>query len=276
MRSKPENGIVRRVIWKLFTSGRPMSSAIAGLLTAATIAFLPHHGVASIFRAGIAFTLITMAGFIWNDVHDRDKDRLKQVRRPITVGSVSVRQAILFSAVLCTVAVLLSPNDEIPRLILFATILALIGYSYFAYAVAPLKGVYTAGLCCTPLIYGISIGGGHPRASTLIALCIFIIGRETYLDVLDFETDHRFGLRTIPAFIGPRAAEAGGTFLMLLSIAASILFVHTLFSLACVSVALSVLSLVLFWPGVDLHTRIKWTRLPMLFGALALASASTF
>jgi len=258
--------------WHFVVSGRPLTSIIAGILSGGTLAFRPGSDIEEITRAMVAFTCITMAGFVFNDVHDREKDRVKRIQRPITRGAVSIREAVLYALFLSLFAVFITPGTTLARVTLIFTCLALIGYSYFAYWVPPLKGVYTAALCCTPLVYAVVLTRAHIPGSSYALLATFILGREACLDVLDLEVDANFGLRTLPQVLGPDLARRTGVLLMICSMAASVFIVSSPIGVAFVGASLGSMLILVFWPGVDFRTRILWSRLSMLLGAVALAS----
>jgi 4-hydroxybenzoate polyprenyltransferase len=256
----------------LYISGRPIHSGIAGFAAAVTIAFLPSATWSTVLPAACAMCCVTMAGFIVNDVYDKPKDALAFVQRPITIGVISAREAIIASGILFTVALCVTPIHERSITILLVTAVSVVVYSAFACRFPVLKGVYTAILCCAPLFYGAALGGGQFSNAVYLALVIFVTGREIYLDIRDLDGDSRFGLRTVPVLIGISAAQrlavvlmaAGGVFMLIL-VRSTVGYLAAAFSLA-------LLALILAWPGIELHRRLQLTRIPMLLGSFALAS----
>lgn len=66
--------------------------------------------VGQVVVAAIAFSLVSSAIYIINDIADREQDRLhpKKQKRPLAAGTVSVNSAAVLSAVLATTAVALA------------------------------------------------------------------------------------------------------------------------------------------------------------------------
>jgi 4-hydroxybenzoate polyprenyltransferase len=213
-----------------------------------------------------------MAGFILNDVHDRPKDALAFIQRPVTVGLISVRQAITASSFLFIIAFCVTPSHGRSTTILLITALAVTIYSIFAQRFPILKGVYTALLCCAPLSYGAAVGSGRFADTVFGALVLFICGREIYLDIRDIEGDRRFGLTTVPVFIGIPAARKVAVMLMIAGGLSILVIVRSTIGYLAAGGSLVLLGLVLTWPGIELQRRLQLTRFPMLLGAFALAS----
>jgi 4-hydroxybenzoate polyprenyltransferase len=222
--------------------------------------------------AACAMCCVTMAGFIVNDVYDKPKDALAFIQRPITVGLISSREAILGSGILFIIALCVTPVNVRSLAILCITAVSVVLYSAFACRFPVLKGVYTAFLCCAPLSYGAAVGGGQFSNTVSAALMLFITGREVYLDIRDFDGDSRFGLRTVPVIIGISVAQRLAVTLMIVGGLFTLILVRsTIGYLAAVS-SFVLLGLILAWPGIELHRRLQLTRVPMVLGSFALAS----
>ena len=260
------------LLWDIIVSGRPTTSLIAGALTGATIASIPATSWSSMLRAAVALSFVTMAGFILNDVHDRAKDVLKSERRPIAEGTLSPRAGLVASTVLIVAALLSTPTYGGSRAVVVATAAGVILYSYAAYSFPSIKGIYTACLCCAPLVYGATVGGGRFTLPTYAALMVFISGREVLLDLQDVDVDRGFGLRTIPMLVGDSAARFAGIALMVSSACAVLLLVRSSFGYLAATLSLASLCAILSWPGINAPLRLRLTRIPMLLGALALAT----
>jgi 4-hydroxybenzoate polyprenyltransferase len=213
-----------------------------------------------------------MAGFIINDVYDRPKDALAFIQRPIALGLISPREALFGSGVLFGIAACVTPQRGRAIAVLFITALSVVAYSAFAHRFPVLKGVYTALLCCAPLSYGASVGGGQFSNAVFTALVMFITGREVYLDVRDYEGDRRFGLRTVPVRIGISAAERLAVVLMVTAGLFILFLVRSMIGYFAAASSLLILCIVLTWPGIELQRRLQMTRIPMSLGSLALAS----
>jgi 4-hydroxybenzoate polyprenyltransferase len=88
---------------------RPLSSLVAGTLSASVV--IAAHGRLSLLSiaAGLAMTTLTMFGFVINDVAAYAKDAKAGVHRPIASGELSRSSALLFAAVLLVFVYLVAP-----------------------------------------------------------------------------------------------------------------------------------------------------------------------
>jgi geranylgeranylglycerol-phosphate geranylgeranyltransferase len=261
-----------RILRGLYVSGRPINSGIAGFGAGATVAFLPSATWSDILSATCAMSCITMAGFIINDLCDRPKDTLAFVQRPITLGLISSWEAIVGSGLLFTIAFCVSAPRGRSLTILLVTAVAVVAYSAFAHRFPSAKGLYTALLCCAPLAYGAAVGEAEFDSGVYTALVLFILGREIYLDIRDIDGDRRFGLRTIPVLIGILAARRMAVGCMIMGSLLTLIVVQSAAGYAAAASSVLLLCIVLSWPGIELHRRLRLTRIPMFLGAIALAS----
>lgn len=256
----------------LLTSTRPLTSSIAGFGVTATLAFLPSVSLRTTTSAALAMTLITMAGFVINDLHDRAKDKLKPRQGPIARGQIPTHHAITFSVLLLACGVAATPMQGRSAAVLIVTLVAVVLYSFFAHWLPAFKGIYTALMCCAPLVYGVEIGDGNYTSAVYLTLALFVYGREVFLDIRDVDADSRFGLRTVPVLIGNAAARALAVGSMLLACIATMLLVRSTVGYIAAGSSFVALIAVLTWPRIDLFLRLRLTRLPMFLGGLALAS----
>jgi geranylgeranylglycerol-phosphate geranylgeranyltransferase len=261
-----------KILQGLFISGRPTNAGIAGVAAGATVAFLPSSTWPDVVATACAMTAITMAGFIMNDLFDRPKDILASIQRPITLGLISSREAIVGSGLLFTMAFCVTPLRGKALAILLVTSVAVIVYSTFAHRFPFAKGLYTALLCCAPLAYGASVGEAVFGLPIYLALVLFTFGREIYLDIRDIDGDRRFGLGTIPVIVGILPAQRIAVGLMITGGLWTLLIVQSSTGYATAALSLLLLCIVLAWPGIELRLRLRLTRIPMFLGAIALAS----
>lgn len=263
--------MTRSIVLALVRTTRPLSSLVAGTLSASVVAV--SQGVFSWvwLAAGTAMTLLAMFGFVVNDVVDRDKDAKAGVRRPVATGEITRRIALLFAGGLLLAAFLVSPARGAADGVLAATSLGLLAYSPLALRFPAGKGVYVALLCCLPLLYGSVIAGVQRSWLVYAALSVFIAGREIWMDADEMEGDLRAGVKTIAAWIGQERTRRTGIALMLVS--AACLAGIERGSIGRISALAMLLSFaaVVFWPGLSDSRRIQLSRLPMLIGAVALA-----
>jgi 4-hydroxybenzoate polyprenyltransferase len=215
---------------------------------------------------------ITAAGFMINDLYDKPKDRLGSVQRPITVGAVSPLEAVISTVLLIAAAFWVTPLERSSTTILLVVTVGVVAYSSVSRRLPLLKGLYTALLCCAPLVYGASFGRGKFTLGVYVALILCISGREIYLDIRDIQGDCRFGLRTIPVLVGIRTARHMAVALMIIGSILTLLLVRSSLGYAAAGSSLALLILILWWPDVQPQFRLRLTQVPMLLGALALSS----
>lgn len=255
----------------LFRTTRPLSSLVAGTLSAAVvIAGQGHLSLVSV-AAGLAMTGLTMFGFVVNDVVDFEKDARAGVRRPIATGELSRRKAVLFAVALLLFVYLTSPAGVSGGKVLVITSLALVAYSPLAQRFPLGKGAYVAALCCAPLLYGSVTGGVQRSWLSYATLACFVLGREALMDSDELVGDRLSSIETIAAILGCCRTRRIGAVLMLLS--AALLLGIERGSVGRIAALTTLLSLifVFLWPGLSDRRRIHLSRFPMLIGAVAIA-----
>lgn len=179
------------------------------------------HGL-SMFSAvvgGIIFTLITMFGFLVNDIFDYYKDKLAGVDRPIAKDQLSSINAILYALVLSILVIGISVfvDNEDSFLIVSSTLFVLIMYSHISKYAPIAKGFVTALLCLSPIAYSSSISDASASYLLYVFIFIFIFGRELVMDGMDYLGDAKSGLKTLPAYIGISKSKQYGWLLMFIS-----------------------------------------------------------
>jgi 4-hydroxybenzoate polyprenyltransferase len=87
-------------------------SVFAAIIMTGTLTVRPY--LISVIWAFIAFTLATSATYIFNDVLDKEKDKLHPIKkqRPIAAGRIPIEVAILFSAALAITALYLAAHFQ--------------------------------------------------------------------------------------------------------------------------------------------------------------------
>lgn len=273
-----ENSISKRSLKHLsylklcFESGRPGISWIAGT-AAATAAFSSSIGltyeVASVF---LVMTLITMFGFIVNDISDQEKDRIAGKCRPISTGALPADIATHIASIILGIAILLSLQFGPLAVVSVVSIsAALMLYSSFSSAFPLLKGPYTAVLCVTPFMFSEAAVGFSTSNSMLAMVFLFVVFRELVLDAEDAVGDLAFGLNTVANLIGPNRARVIGWTGMIGVVLLGQVALENSYSIAILYLALAVL-LVALWVYKGRGTLgIKITRVSMLLGICAAA-----
>ena len=259
---------------QLLRTSRPFTSSLSGVLSLAVLFFAgPTFMAQQGFRI-IPIVLVTMVGFISNDIYDRRKDALSGNGRPIALGLLSRADALLGLCVLSVGAIMIElfVGNLYSTAVLLATLVAVLLYSPIAARLPLLKDFYTAGLSVTPLLYGVSITGAMPNALPFVIIGAFIIGRELVLDVLDLDGDMRSGVRTVPSYIGHRLSTLIGWTLMITSVSFLTILPALPLMRALGVGAVAMLLVCLLQYRTNERKAIALSRVPMLAGALVIAS----
>jgi len=258
----------------LLQSCRPYTSGIVWLVTGTTVYFATHKPMLICAAMSLPMLLVTMAGFLLNDIGDRVKDRIAGRPRPIAAGLVSVRQAMVAAVLLLVGAVSCdwhSGCSQSHAIILAASVGVAI-YTSLAHAIPLAKGLLTCLLCLTPFLYGAFIANTGFPWPTYAVLTVFIIGRELLLDLNDVRGDYAFGMKTIPHYFGDVASLVVAFTLMV--VAGSVTPFVVLHTFARVLSVLGLTALIVsgvYWPH-DRNTSIIASRVAYLFGGIALAT----
>ncbi len=271
--TNPPTSSALRYATLILKSGRLPSAVIASVMTAVSLVMSGWAFRAAV-PAGAAILFATLFGFIVNDIIDFDKDRQALLQRPIATGVLPRKIATIGAA--CTAITALGLGFTIGgALPILGLLLALVIYTPFAHTLPALKGAYTAFLCMSPLLYAISLGSSSVSGSLLIGLGIFIIGRELMLDLMDRDTDAKWGLRTLAVRLGESSASSLGSICMFLGLGIVMCFVQTTVARSLSLAAIVSLAIILRMNHLPMLRRAQLSRLTMLFGALAVALSVT-
>ena len=259
-----------RVPALLVRAGRPFSSIIAGAVSLAAVWIHSGFSVRAIL-VGLAMSVVTMFGFVINDILDYDKDVAAGVQRPIAMGALSRPAALMFSVLLLLVVWSLSSTVGTGSSVLALTALALLLYTPFARRVPLIKGLYVAGLCVVPLYYASAVSGVSSSWHAYGVLVLWIFGREMLMDAN--EMGGRQAVMTTPAVVfGQDRARQLGAGMMIVATMCLVAVAQGLFGKSMAILSIMSLLCVLLWPRVEEGRRIELSRLPILAAALALAS----
>lgn len=255
----------------LITS-RPLVSLLSGVLAAGVVTkFSAEDFLYSLLRT-LPIVLITMSGFVFNDIFDKQKDILSGKKRPLPAGSLAPRFALVFGIVIAAVAVVseLIVGNFASVAYSIVALFGVVAYSPIAGRYPVLKEFYTAALCCVPLYYSTAIVGAKPSIDLVAALFLFISGRELLLDLADLDGDLLYGIRTLPSYLGHTSSAWIGWAVMWTS--SAYLISRTATPVALVASLLLVVSLMAsnvlfrFHPRLALGT----SRLAMAFGIVTI------
>jgi len=262
-----------RCIKLLIVSGRPMTAAIALLVTALIAANgLALEPLTLILRCS-PILLITMAGFVINDIFDVQKDKIAGVMRPISSGNLGVCTALYYSVALLFAALLIELllGTLATTSIIAATSIGVVVYSPMARLLPLAKGLFTAMLSCSPLIYGGYLIGISPTIWLLLLGSAYVIGREVLLDAKDCDGDRRAGVSTIAVLVGPQPSFICAFFLMFLAAIVGMIVTTDIRSRTLIGFSIACLLTTAFYSKCEPCRAVFGTRLALLFGGCGFA-----
>lgn len=262
---------------------RPLNNLIlAGAILVAMI--LTHHF--SLNRATIlailSAVLIAAGGNTLNDVNDLEIDRVNKPGRPLPVGKISVKQALVWSTLLFCGGWFLAGQINSACLVMavFASIL-LIFYDC-RYKKRPIVGNLVVSLltACAFLYGGLAVGRIDETVIPAVFSFFFHLGREIIKDVEDMAGDGLAQAETLPLLWGKKAALVLATMIYGLVIVITILpYVCEIYSQRYLILVMggvhAVLIILLTWMWLKPDTpRISWVsrilKYDMIMGLIAL------
>lgn len=260
----------------IYQTIRPTPSAIAGIITASSLLIYTKMPILWCFLRALPIVLVTMAGFVLNDIYDREKDRMRFRDKPISTGKLPVNMMKLSGviALFSSIVIEMFFRSTLSLSVIIVTICGVILYSPVAHRAPIVKGLYTSMLCCAPFLYGATISGHSFPFRTYVILCIFVTGRELFLDYRHLREDLAFGIRTAAAYLGGQWSKALSWGLMWVGVVLLAMFANTslgkLWGIATI-LALSLCTLV---ARESEESASRVTRLVILFGSLALSTTA--
>lgn len=257
----------------VMVSGRPFVSIIAGIASG-TVLWM--HSETSLYIAlikTIPISVVTMIGFVANDIFDIKKDQAAGKMRPIAMGKLTRSSAIKWIVFgICAILIFeLIINGVSSLLVIGATLTAVIMYSPVSNKSPLFKGLYTAVLCTSPFFYAYVLSSSSINYYSLVLVCGFIFGRELWLDKIDYETDINFGLKTIPFYLGSKLSKLIAVSTMLTASIFTILLVPET-TVRFVAIGGFVTLILAFFVSLTNEVQATYyTRITLFLGAVALA-----
>jgi 4-hydroxybenzoate polyprenyltransferase len=259
---------LRLLVWEI---GRLPVSLISGAAVVAMLAAYSSFAWTEIAVQAMPITLVTMAAFVFNDLYDRDKDRVAEATsKPIADGRITVTEGYLFAAFLsvCSLALAALVGEGRSLYVIVAALFGVAAYSIVAQGLPVVKNFVTAVLCCAPLACGSELAQVPVPKPIYFFFATFVVGRELVLDVVHFSGDLRAGVHTLVAYFTPDISRLVGWTMMIGSVAALMLYSH---GIGRVGFAAALLSLaVAGWICIrDEVKGIIWTRVTLLLGVIS-------
>lgn len=234
-------------LYMILSTGRPITSLLVGFCTLLLVSKNKGLEFGVFFRI-LPIILITLMGFIANDVMDVEKDIYAKKDRFITTGRLSVADAFfsIFILILVSVFIEVIYGDNFSFMVLSLAIIGVIMYSPFSHKYPIFKGVWTALLSCSPLIYAQAIVHRSIPCYIYSLVVVFIVGRELLLDVRDYDGDFAYGMKTIPYYLGFKKSVIISWVAMIGANLFFVFFMNNIFSLVFSVLGLIVLTISLF------------------------------
>ena len=259
-------------LWYAFLLTRPLASATAGVLTlfAGAVGGTPSQRS---LLASASMTVVTMFGFVINDVFDEAKDRAAGVARPLAMRQISACGAIRLAWVLLLLALWSATAVSLRAFTATLSIAAaLVFYTFFARYAPIFKGIYTAGLACTPLWYGRIVSGASAPHYLYLILAMFVLGREALMDVAERDGDFEAGLNTLPVVFGARKITILGLALIGAAEFCLLITSHSTIGLMLALGSSASLVVIFLMPLWSQTRRLAATRASMIIGAFAIVA----
>ena len=173
----------------------------------------------------ISVFLFSGAGIALNDFFDFEMDRVNAPQRPLPSGKIGRKSALYYSALLFAAAIVLASliNIFCFGLALLNTALEIL-YAWKLKRVALLGNFTDSWFPASSFLYG-ALAFGSLGAVPVLALLAFLAntGREIYGDLEDIRGDRKQKARTLPIWIGEKAARAAANAFILAAVALSVL-----------------------------------------------------
>jgi 4-hydroxybenzoate polyprenyltransferase len=262
-----------KTIEMLMISGRWHVSAVAGV--AASVAALGSIDVSWIARAVLFLSmwLVTMSGFVWNDLHDSEMDIQAGKLRPLASGELSSGIAVYATVFACLFSLAASGMflGVGATMVLVTTVISLLLYSPLARVHPIVKPIWVAALCMTPFAFGVVALGLRPDFAPLALGFVFISAREALIDLQDASTDRAWGIRTIDQVFVPVAIERVCWAALALLPTAGAFLVHDPISIVLLLASAAVNGFACLSYFSEPRRGLVMTRLGLLFAVLAIS-----
>lgn len=261
----------------VLSTGRWHVSAIAGV--AAALSAIGSNDVSSSTRISLflGMWLVTMSGFVWNDLYDAEMDRQAGKMRPIATGKLSPRIATSATAFSCVLALVVSISalGTSATLVLIGTMVALLLYSPFGRVHPLVKPIWVGALCMSPFAFSSVSMGLNPDPTILFLGFSFILTRELLIDLQDAESDCSWGVRTIDQLFDAKTLELLCWSALILIPVVGTLIVSGIGSSALLAASASVSAIAFKFYLTEPSRGLLWTRLSMLFAVVAISIGLT-
>ena len=255
-----------QIVLSYFTILRIVNGIVAGVAAAFGLVLSLPAGVSNIDYLSLglvvlAAALVSCQAMIFNDIADREEDKINAPHRPIPSGKISVKTAYIYGVIVAILALITAVVIDVINglyglsvltVIIFGGSLDLYDFklkqlgiwgnatigmnvtALFAYGALHTYLVYGGAFQFVPIIVGAAAGLGN-------------IGREVIKGLPDVEGDREAGVRTLAVKFGVKPAAAIGSFFLFCLLAgAGTAVIIGLHFLASQIVGYLIIALVLF------------------------------
>jgi len=269
-----------RNLYYILISGRVNTSIVPAIIV--FIILFSHNTTFFLSLSyGLIYLLVTMYGFIINDILDYKKDKLANRNKPISQDKLSKKTALIYLfSILCIIFVIEYILGTQKSLIIISfTILLLTLYSFLSKNIPLFKGVVTGVLTITPLYYANSILTLNYNLWIYGFILFYVFSRELYLDAQDYNGDKLSKLKTIPYYLGVEKSKIIGLFLMSCSSISIIAFGIISYPFSLLINIVSIFALIIIFLAVytsfyNEEKSIFLTKLNMIFLIIPLFGVS--
>lgn len=207
---------------------RPHAALLAGLYTVLGAYLTGNswiHYASDVIRAACVIGLIVAFGFIINDFHDADLDRVSKPYRAIPSGLVSERLALTLACGTAVLALVVAASIDL-RMAAVALVLVLCSglYSYVLKATLLLGIATVAFLNASAVLYGCMAATAFSPAALMLVVFALLnaSAQETLYNLEDRTEDARLGVPTTAVRLGPETTLELFSVLTILCVAASL------------------------------------------------------
>lgn len=229
-----------------------------------------------ILIAMCAALFIGAGGNVINDYFDYEIDKINKPKRPLPSGSLDLKRALIYSAVLYTIGIIFAIYLNVYCLILaLFNVIVSIAYSWKLKRQLVIGNVIPSWLAASSFLFGgLLIGGLMPAVLILSIMAFFAnMGREIVKDIEDVMGDSKQGSKTFANVFGNKNAKKIGTGFVLISIAFTpipiILNLFSIYYMYAVMISVAVFLHALYVLKRNVKYSQKLMKIAMLLGILA-------
>jgi geranylgeranylglycerol-phosphate geranylgeranyltransferase len=167
------------------------------------------HWLNLLYGALTAFTL-TGAAMAVNDYYDFDIDEINEPKRPIPSGEVSMRAALLVTAILTAVGFFFAYAVSLYCLLFaFAAWAIMVAYSTFGKRSGLAGNLLVSACVAAPFLYGSLVAVNLVMGNILLFASMAFLsntGREVAKGIVDVQGDGAHNIKTLAVIFGERKA----------------------------------------------------------------------